>query len=366
MKPVESHFTLSRQCGTIRVMIHEKITIFVSIAIIVSIVLIFILPRLSCNLNLSVTTGSVRDKSTVSENMPMENSHNTYKIMKDVGEAYMDRFGLNDADFTLLRDARFTIIEGNFDMCASEEDVRYFLDKSYEYGLKVILPAGSGEAEWGYECDKESYPKTQKPIWNKTAVTRWINLWNDHPALFGWDSSNEAGGNFPNPTPENMLTVAQLQQAYSDIKMADPIHPVIIRINGWYFYDYETDFFRNGNPFADNIADVVMVNAYSNVDEYFPDFVGTVADRSIRSIGRYSPKAQVFIALGVWSEPPLWRTPSIENLTNDINQLNNRTDITGIAYFKYGAAGSEWYMPDKTIGNPEIWDFIALRNQEGK
>ncbi len=281
------------------------------------------------------------------------------KMMKDVGEAYMDKFGLSDSDFKMMKDAGINVIEGNFDICASDEDVQYFLDESAKFGMKVVMPAGSGEAEWSYECDKEPFPKTQKPVWNKDGVVAWINKWKSNPNIYAWDTSNEAGSVLPNPSPENMLTVDQLKQAYSDVKAADASHPVMIRMNGWYFYDYESDFFRPGNPFDKGVADIVMVNAYSNVDEYFDDFVQTLTDRSLQSVHAIDPNASILVALGVWEEPPIWTMPTVEHLQKEINTLKGYNNILGIAYFKYGAKGSEWYLPDATIGAPNLFNVIS-------
>lgn len=290
-------------------------------------------------------------------------------IMKDVGEAYMDKFGLTENDFKLLRDAHITVIEGNFDICASVSDVTFFLNQSRKYGLKVILPAGSGEAEWGYGCDQDSYPKDQKPVWMKEAVIAWIDKWKNHPAVYAWDISNEAGSVFPNASWYNeengtvpdadYITEKQLKMAYTDVKMADPTRPIMIRMNGWFFYDYEKDFFRAGNPFGKNVADIVMVNAYSNVDDHSPQFVTTVSTRAKQALWKVDPEVKIVIALGAWKEEPLWLLPSKDQFLNDTKQVTTQSDIIGIAYFKYGAKNSEWYLPDKQYGAPHLFEVIA-------
>ncbi|HOV29738.1 MAG TPA: hypothetical protein PLD77_01530 [Candidatus Dojkabacteria bacterium] len=278
------------------------------------------------------------------------------KILKDVGEAYMDYFGLTETDFKLMMNSGVDLIEGNFDICATDEDMEYFLNMSSKYNIKVIMPAGSGEAEWSYKCDVDNYPSSQKPIWDKESVVAWINKWKNYSAVFAWDISNEAGSVFPNPSDANMLTVDQLKQAYTDVKNADPNHPVMIRMNGWYFYDYESDFFRAGNPFANNTTDIVMVNAYSNVDEYFQDFVSTVSTRSISAIRNLDSNTKIIIALGTWKEPPLWMMLTVDNLKSEITWVNNQSNIMGIAYFKYGAKDSEWYLPTNA---PKLLEIIS-------
>jgi len=275
------------------------------------------------------------------------------KILKDVGEAYLEKFGLKDNDFKLIHEAGFNLIEGNFDICANDEDVVFFLNEAQKYQLKVILPAGSGEAEWGYECDSEPYPKEQRPNWQKEDVQNWIKKWKDHPAVWGWDLSNEAGGNFPNSDRNYWLSKEDLKKAYQDIKEVDLIHPVVIRINGWFFYDYNSNFFREENPFTKDMTDFVMINAYSNVQEYFYDFVDKVLERATNSIRDIDPKVKVLVALGAWEETPLWYLPSAEHIKNDFNSTK-KFNIAGIAFFKYGAEDSNWYLPKYK----EAWNSI--------
>ena len=293
---------------------------------------------------------------------------NIVTILKDVGEAALDHFGLTQSDFFDIKQAGFDIIEGNFDICAEHEDVRFFLDSAQSAGLKVILNAGSGEAEWGYSCDGNFAPG-QKPIWQRGMVSEWVNMWKGHPALYAWDTSNEDGGTFPygtggvNPDPDwetkYALSTAQLQEAYRDVKSFDPSHPVMIRMNGWYFYDYPDNFFRSGNAFGKNVADIVMVNAYSNVDEYFQDFVTTVLLRATRSMYGVDSDVRVIPALGVWSEPPTWVKPTPVHLINDFNQALKTENLAGIAFFKYGTReGSDWFLPDPTRGDPALWQTI--------
>ena len=290
-------------------------------------------------------------------------------ILKDVGEAEYDRFGLTQKDFSMIKEAGFDVIEGNFDICANSEDVQYFLDSAYNAGLKVILNAGAGEAEWGYPCD-DNFVTGQKPQWQSEEVKQWVAKWKGHPALYAWDTSNEDGGVFPfgtggvQPDPQwetkFSLSIEQLGQAYRDVKSVDPIHPVMIRMNGWYFYDYTDNFFRPGNSFGKNVTDIVMVNSYANVDEYFPDFVSTVLTRATRSIYAIDKRVVFIPSLGVWDEPPIWVKPTTEHLINDYNQALKTENMVGIAFFKYGAKeGDGWYLPDNARGDTALWHTIS-------
>ena len=285
-----------------------------------------------------------------------------YVMLKDVGEPFLENFGLSPADFNNIKAAGVDIIAGNFDICATPSEVLIFLTGAQSAGLKVIMSAGAGEAEWGYPCD-ENFSNTLKPEWQKEAVQAWVRKWAYHPAIFAWDISNEDGQNFPNAQNVNenwaeqgyALTVAQLQQAYRDVKQADPTRPTMIRMNGWYFYDYDSNFFRAGNAFGPNIADIVMVNAYSNVGEYFPDFVSTVSTRAYSAVRAMTPNAKIIVALGAWQEPPLWVTPSLENFKNDIAQAQKTNNLLGMAVFKYGAEESEWWMPRDAL---TLWNSL--------
>jgi hypothetical protein len=295
-------------------------------------------------------------------------------LLKDVGEPQYEHLGLIEADFARIKAQGFTAIEGTFDICANHRDVSFFMDSAHKHGLQVILNAGAGEAEWGYPCDG-GFVLGQKPRWEREKVQEWVRTWKDHPALLAWDTSNEDGGTMPfgtggvNPQPNwektYALSVDQLKQAYTDVKIADPDHPIMIRMNGWYFYDNEDDFFRPGNAFVKGVADIVMVNAYANVEEYFPDFVGTVMTRARQSISLIDPNVAFLPSLGVWEEPPIWYTPSVEELENDFNQAILTDRLYGISYFKYGAyKGDDWYLPDSERGDTAIWNAIRDLNTE--
>lgn len=304
---------------------------------------------------------SLSQVTVVSQSPQPANQERTLFILKDVGEPYMANLGLAPSDFTRIKNAGFDIIQGNFDICETPSNVLLFLESAHDAGLRVILPAGSGEAEWGYECDSE-IPLNQKPVWQKDKVQKWVNILKFHPAIFGWDISNEAGGNFPNANQRNNdnwqkdfgITTGQLQDAYRDVKAVDSNRPVIIRMNGWYFYDQDYDYFRAGNPFGKGVADIVMVNAYSNVDEYFTDFVATVMSRAQKSIHAIDPNVKFIVSLGVWEEAPLWFEPTRNELENDMRSASQVEGSIGIAFFKYGAENSEWWLPSRQ----NMWSLV--------
>ena len=193
----------------------------------------------------------------------------------------------------------------------------------------------------------------KKPVWQKEKVFEFIMKWNHYENVYAWDISNEAGSVFPNSDSNYYLSNEQLNTAYFDVKSQVKDRPVLIRMNGWFFYDFESNFFREGNPFTENISDIVMVNAYSNVDEYFSDFVRIVYERSEKAIHNVDPSVSLIYALGAWEEPPLWKLPNEGQLLNDMESLSGK-NILGTGIFKYGAQGSEYYLPEKV----DIWSLI--------
>jgi hypothetical protein len=275
-------------------------------------------------------------------------------MLKDVGEPYLEHFGLRDSDFDDIYQHGVSIIGVNFDICASDEDVQYLLDQSERVGLRVVMPAGAGEAEWGYACDAD-IPSTQEPKWDADGVRKWVRTWKDHSAVYAWDISNEAGGNFPNADEGYRVSLEALQTAYLDVKKIDPEHPILIRMNGWFFYDFDEDFFREGNPYGPGVADIVMVNAYSNVEDYYDDFVSTVTTRAAESIKELSPDIEIIVSIGVWEEKPLWYLPSMDHVQHDVRDAKNSAPIA-IAFYKYGAYDTEWWLPKH---NSVLWKWLS-------
>ena len=294
------------------------------------------------------------------------------RMIKDVGEPQYDNFGLNEDDFKYIRDAGFNVIGVNFDICAHEDDVNFLLHTAQKYNLKVVMPAGSGEAEWGYACDT-TIPLTQAPVWQKDKVQAWVKRWKDLPAVYGWDISNEDGQNLPNGENNPQikeewikfaLTTDQLQTAYRDVKAVDSNHPIIIRMNGFWFYENESNFFQSGNAFGNDVADIVMVNTYSNIlHPYDSEFVTDILNKAFHSIPQVDGSVKILPSIAAWKEPPLFDMPTIEHLQQDYNQAISFPGIYGMSYFKYGAPkGNDWYIRDAGRGNPTIWKKLIEFN----
>lgn len=296
-----------------------------------------------------------------------------FKMLKDVGEPFYSKFGLSETDFQKFQTAKIGVIQGNFDICANPDDVDWLLDTAQKYSIKVILNAGSGEAEWGYECDAP-VAANQKPVLEKAKVAAWVNKWKNYPALYAWDTSNEAGGNFPNAyrlvdegkkwEEEFSVSLTQLREVYSLVKQNDPTHPVMIRMNGWFFFDFEDNFFRSGNPFGTGVADLVMINTYSNVDTRDPLFVSTVWDRAYKSIKKVDPSVKFIAALAAWKGTTIFvqmPTPSI--LQSETNTVLKIPDMVGVSFFKYGSStGNGWLLPDARRGSSTLWQTISNLN----
>ncbi len=99
-----------------------------------------------------------------------------------------------------------------------------------------------------------------------------------------------------------------------------------------------------------------MVNAYSNVEDYFDDFVSTVTSRAELSVQAIDPTVKLIVALGAWQEKPLWYLPTSAHLAKEMDEIRHKKELLGIAYFKYGAKGSEWYMPSDAT---QLFELIS-------
>lgn len=319
------------------------ISAFIAIAIItISITLLKFRP----NFGSSSSTPILQDHEPIPTTIvKLPRLHDRETILNGVGDSKLVDFGLTDQDFQQIAASGVTIIQTNFDICADDQNVMRFLNQSKNVGLSVVLPAGVGDTEWGYSCDKNTFPSTQKPEWQKSAIADWISKWKSHPALYGWATANEAGSYLPNANSKATLTLEQLKTAYSDVRSLDPDHPVIIYMNGKNFIDHEDNYFWSGNPFSDDVADIVIVTAHSNFGRYDASFVAKITSRAKSSIFTTSPNTRLVISLAAWKQDPTWALPITSNLQSEIKKVSDHQDIIGIAFFKYGAKGSGWHLP---------------------
>ena len=114
---------------------------------------------------------------------------NAFWSMKLVNET------VTDADLDAMESAGIGIIEGEWGMAdATPQKVLALLDRANARGMKLIMNFTENSA-WGYAYGEMG--AHQAPQWQKAEVQAYVRAIMKHPALFGYDVSNEAGENLP-------------------------------------------------------------------------------------------------------------------------------------------------------------------------
>lgn len=267
-----------------------------------------------------------------------------------------------------IRKAGITVLTTEWGMGEDVEKARAFLDRADTEGLQVVMDGGFTEAAWGYDYDK-GFSKDQLPVWQESLVKKWVSTFKGHPALFGWDISNEDGENFPNGFGSSLwpekssLTIEQLKRASVTVRATDPKHPILLRLHYW---DPSPNPFGPGNWFADGIADIVMLNLYSNYSEdnktpNLPDMISEHGQRHIDDIRRVDPDAKIWIALAAFEAEThvgYFLKPKAPDLRRDIKATEELSGISGIGFLEWGPnefTAAHWYLPQK---GSELWQVI--------
>lgn len=253
---------------------------------------------------------------------------------------------IDDKDLNLISQMGFSVLaseEGVNDI--DTEEMKHTLDRIYKHGLKMIVDAGFSSGAWGYKEDGSDDPE-QEPVWQKEKMQNWVLELKDHPAIYGWDISNEAGENLPNGN-RYRISLAQLKQASIDIRQIDSTRPVMIRMHYW---DEEDGDFGRQNPFAPEIADIVMLNLYSNYSldgqtALLPDMVNDSAKILIDKIAAIDPNVKIWLSLAAFEEQPMFLNPSVTGIRQDIQSVLKLANIESIGFFGWGEPMSNWYLP---------------------
>lgn len=257
-----------------------------------------------------------------------------------------------------MRKAGITVLTTEWGMDEEVARARAFLDRAQAAGLGVVMDGGFTEAAWGYDYDR-GFSKTQQPVWQEALVKEWVSTFKDHPALYGWDIASEDGENFPNGGgsplwPEkSSLTIRQLKKASATVRAADPKHPILLRMHYW---DPSPNPFGPGNWFADGIADIVMLNFYSNYAEdgktpNLPDMVSEEGLRHLAAVRRVDPDAKVWLAVAAFEAEThvgYFRKPKVVDLRRDLRASRALAGVSGIGVLEWGPqqhAKPYWYLP---------------------
>jgi len=284
-------------------------------------------------------------------------------IMKGVG------IHIPQSDFTEMRKAGIDILTTEWGMEQDVSKARLFLDRAYAAGLKVVLDGGFTDTAWGFtDDDWNDLPKGKQPIWQKSKVQSWITTFKDHPAVFAWDICNEYGENLPsgaitgNPEwPKTAISLDQLKQARYDVLQIDPDKPILIRTYEWESGEPPLGHWR---PFEAGIADIVMLNLYSNHMEHnrltWPEVIQDRGAGCVKEIKWIDPKTQVWISISAFEDLPSFRKTTPDRLNRDIIQTLKISNIDGLAFFAWGPVigddmGKSWYLPDR---GADLWVVI--------
>ncbi len=231
----------------------------------------------------------------------------------------------------------------------------------------LVLDGGFSSTAWGFtDGDWDNLPKGKMPTWQKDKVQNWVKAFKDHPAVFGWDICNEYGENLPSGViaknsqwPKTAITLQQLKQARSDVLQIDPSKPILIRTYEW---DLNEPPFGNHRPFEAGLADIVMLNFYSNYLEnnklQWPDVIQDVGAKCVQVTKTKDPKVKIWVSIAAFEDATLFQRPTIASLTRDIKETLTILNVDGIAFFEWGPPIGDkngWYLPEK---GADLWEAI--------
>lgn len=281
-------------------------------------------------------------------------------IMKGVG------IDIPQGDFVKIKNAGINVLTTEWGMEVTISRAKAFLDKANATGLKVVMDGGFSYTAWGFTNDDwDNLPRGKRPVWQKDRVQNWVKALKDHPAVFGWDICNEYGENLPSGAaakksewPKTAISLEQLKQARNDVLEIDPSKPILIRTYEW---DLDEPPFGLHRPFEAGLAEILMLNLYSNYLEnnklQWPTVVKDVGDKCVKIIKAKDPNAKIWVSLSAFEEPGIFKKPTTANLTRDIEETFKIPSIDGIGFFEWGPSYGEkrWYLPET---GADLWEVI--------
>src|SRR3989338_2390086 len=268
---------------------------------------------------------------------------------------------VSDEDLDRLENLGIRVLEGEWGMDeATPEQVLELLDRLAARDITLIVNL-SDEAAWGYHTTGKISPG-QKPIWQPLRMEEYVQSIKQHRAIYGYDISYEAGENLPNGDWFR-IDESSLRDAADSVRRVDSKRPIIIRMHYWDRLD--GDFFSD-NPFGPGIADVVILNLYSNYSQdkktpLLPNMVRDSGAALVRKIRAVDPKVNVWISLAAFKELPLFIRPIAEDLTRDIRETLKIEGVSGVSFFGWGPerypdTPPGWYLPRD---GPDLLKVVA-------
>ena len=257
---------------------------------------------------------------------------------------------ISDAEIDELHGIGISIVEGEWGMGdATSEEIHGLLDKLEKRNMQLIMNF-SEESAWGYGDGSDVSP-SQKPEWQNDRVASYVKALKDHKALYGYDISNEAGENLPNGDRYRIST-QQMLAASKSVRAIDASRPILMRMHYW---DNDDGDFTSLNPFVSGIADVVMLNLYSNWTNRgnSPDLPNVIEDSAqilVNKIRAIDEDVEVWLALSAFRETPHFLMQTADNLRRDIEAALKVREVSNISFFGWGSKQNvnkelEWYLP---------------------
>lgn len=285
-------------------------------------------------------TAVVNPQSSVSASYVRVDAFET--VFLQVGDASRPHFGLGREDFEYLRSLGVTAIAGDFDSCASYDDVKYFLDESASVRLGVILPAQVRTTAENTACAAMRDPTPTMATTSGQIVANWIRQWKSHPAVIAWDTTDSLALSTSSQSA-SVTTASQLETAYSSVKAIDPIHPVFVPLH--HSSDAASSSgFTQLSGVSNPIADIVLMQ---------PSWSATESSRERQDLFKQVSALQtndnqaikVLVGVGGVRTAEGWVFPSPSSLEQELQTLRRDTTILGVGFYRYGSKESDWYLP---------------------
>jgi len=267
-------------------------------------------------------------------------------------------------ELQLIKNTGFDVITTSWGIEQDVYKARNFLNNAESVGLKVVMDAGFSYYAWGFTDEDWQLSNAKKPVWQKQLVQNWVSTLKDHPAIYGWDISNEAGENFPKSKSPDLhdvhyaLTLGQISIAKKDVIAVDPTRPIFIRMHPW---DTNLPSFDDTNPFAKNIADIVMLNIYSNFiheGSSNPELIENSGQYYVDEIKNRDPNVKIWLALASFEELPSFKKPSTEEIGNDIAVSKSLEGVEGIGFYLWSTTSKYGEEGNLSEIHPDLWNAI--------
>ena len=252
---------------------------------------------------------------------------------------------ISDSELKRIKGLGFSVLNGEWGMDAMPaEQLLALLDRMQAHGLRFIVNFSDGAA-WGYAPGVVPPPE-QAPRWQGERVKAYLAQIVHHPAIYAYDISNEAGENLPNGA-RIRITLDQMRQAVKDVRAVDGKRPILVRMRYW---DDEDGDFNWRNPFGPGIADIVMLNLYSNYSldgerVLLPNMVGDSAQQLMNKILAVDGGVRIWISLATFADPPSFLKPAVTDVRRDTLSASALPEVESIGFFGWGSPSRAWYLP---------------------